>query len=332
MSEAVEAVDGSDDPVGSHFAVTGRAVRNSLIAAESASLTGARPDADGIASGASVERIARAAYVRHGVSVMARGATLDELVVAVSGASQATGFDADRFRVEVHDPADRLALTSTQVAIAVADAIPDYPDLKDPVHRFVVAVRADGLVFGEVVAVADHSYRLHDGKPWTTSSSLDSRLARALVNLVPDARSIFDPCCGAGSIVIEAASLGLEAFGVDWKTAMVGMTRENLAHFDYSGSVVQADSRTHAQPADAVVTDLPYGHAIDADEAQTRAILEQAAALAPLGVFVAPDDMSDWLAAAGYVDIEVSTVNKRRGFTRWIHVARSTRAPTPAAS
>lgn len=309
------------------LAITGRAERNGLIDAECRRLTGATPDHEGVATGASVDRIARAAHVHRGVRVITRASSLDELVAQVTDIGRTDPFEADRFRIEIHDPTDRLPQTGTEVAIALADAIPDYPDLKNPVHRFVVVSRPDGLLFGEVVAQADNSYRAHDSKPWTTSSSLDSRFARALVNLVPDASSIVDPCCGAGSIVIEAASLGLAAFGVDWKTAMVGMTNENLAHFGYTGSAVRADSRSHEQRADAVVTDLPYGNAIKADEARSRAILEQSAAQAPLGVFVAPIDISDWLVDAGYVDVEVSTVNKRRGFTRWVHEVRSTSAP-----
>ena len=55
------------------------------------------------------------------------------------------------------------------------------------------------------------------------------------------------------------------------------MTRENLAHFGYDGGVELADSRTHIQTADAVVTDLPYGNAIESDEYAIRAILEQSA-------------------------------------------------------
>ena len=204
----------------------------------------------------------------------------------------------------------------------LADVIPYGPDLKRPQHRFVVIVGADGLYLGAVVTETDAAYRRHDSKPWTTSSSLDGRFARALVNLVPSARSVLDPCCGAGSIVLEAASLGLDAYGVDWKPAMAGITRENLAHFGYTSTVVQADSRTHHQPADAVVTDLPYGHAIDADERTIRAILERCTQLAPTGVFVAPADITLRLESAGYTDIEVSTVNKRAGFTRWVHVAQ----------
>lgn len=300
--------------------ISARTARHGLIAAECAQLTGGVPDADGVAPASSLELVHRAAYVQQGVRILAEASSFEELVAVVAAAF----FDADRFRIDVHDPSGRAGPSSTEVAIALADVIPYGPDLRVPLHRFLVVPGERTWLFGEVTVSTDAGHRRHEGKPWTTSSSLDGRFSRGLVNLVPDARSLLDPCCGAGSIVLEAASLGLDARGVDWKPAMVGMTTENLAHFGYCADVARADSRTHVfAPVDAIVTDLPYGHAIDADEDTIRAILANCARSSATGVFVAPADFTDWLEAAGYSDIDVYTVMKRRGFTRWIHRARS---------
>ena len=285
-------------------------------------LTGGTPDADGVATCDRIDRIDRAAYVHRGVRIILSARTIDELRDAI--ADRANTIASDRFRIDVHDPERRSPLGRIDLAIMLANALDEYPDLRDPLHHFLVIVGEDNVLFGEIETESTASYRLHDSKPWTTSSSLDGRFSRALINLVPNASSILDPCCGAGSIVVEAASVGLDAFGVDWKPALAGMTRENLAHFDYPGTVVQADSRTHVQHVDAIVTDLPYGHAIDADEGVIRAILRQCAGLAPRAVFVAPTDITTWLTDTGFADVQVHTVMKRRGFTRWVHVANST--------
>lgn len=299
-------------------ALCARTDAHGLIAAECRSLTGGVPDAAGVALCESIELVPRAAFVHKGLRVLARAPSFEDLVAAV----EATAFAGEGFRIDVHDPSDRIDLPSLTVATLLADVMPFDPDLKHPRHRFIVAAATDEFLFGEVESEADSSYRRQDAKPWTTSSSLNGRFARALVNLVPDARSILDPCCGAGSIVLEAATLGLDAFGVDWKPAMAGMTRENLAFLELEASVAKVDSRTYHQQVDAVVADLPYGYSIDADETTTRAILEQCVANAPVGVFVAPADFTLWLEAAGYVDVEVCTVTKRAGFTRWVHKAR----------
>jgi tRNA G10 N-methylase Trm11 len=309
-------------PSNSHVAITARGERNGLVQAEAKALTGGTPNADGVAACHRIDRIDRAAYVHRGVRIILSAPTIDELRDAV--AAQANTITSDRFRIDVHDPERRSPLGRIELAILLANALEKYPDLQDPLHHFLVIIGEHNVLFGEIEAESTASYRLHDNKPWTTSSSLDGRFSRALINLVPDASSILDPCCGAGSIVVEAASLGIDAYGVDWKPALVGMTHENLAHFGYPGTVVQADSRSHVQYADAIVTDLPYGHAIDADEGVIRAILEQCAGLAPRAVFVAPTNITNWLTDTSFGDVQVHTVMKRRGFTRWIHVAEST--------
>ena len=302
-----------------HVALCVRLPRNELVQAECKSLTGGLPAADGVAICNSLDRIQRAAYIRKGVRVLARATSFGALVDAVAAAE----FDADRFRIEVYDP-ENLRLTSTRdLIVPLADVMADHPDLADPKHRFVVTLGANGCWFGEILTEAAGDFQKHDTKPWTTSSSLDARLARALINLVPDARSLLDPCCGAGSIVVEAASLGIEAVGIDWKPAMVGMTRQNLDHFDYSATVEQADARTIDVPVDAVVTDLPYGYGIKEDAATTQAILDRAATLAPTGVFVSRYDLTVQLSKAGYENIAVHCIEKRSGFIRRVHVGRS---------
>jgi predicted RNA methylase len=306
---------GTDDEL---VAVCARVPEHELIAAECQALTGGVPDEDGVAPCTSIDRIERAAFIQTGLRTIAGGATFEELVEAVAN----TDFDADRFRIDLHDPSSRLGRTTQEVAIALADVIPYGPDLRDPQQRFLVIAAKGWIRLGLIEKRSDSRYRTHEKKPWTTSSSLDPRLSRALVNLVPNAQSILDPCCGAGSILLEAASLGLTAIGVDWKPAMVGMTSINLAHFGYQAHVERADSRHIGHYADAIVTDLPYGHALDSDERTTRGILERGAELAPSAVYVAPHDITDWLTVAGYGDVEVHAVVKRRGFTRWIHVAQ----------
>lgn len=299
-----------------------RIARHGLIAAESNALFGGVPDGDGVADVERLERIERAAFAQTAMSVIAEAESLDGLIDVVADCE----FPAERFRIDVHDPSDRIGIDSADVARRLADVIDHAPDLRDPVTRFVVVATAGRLWFGAVEGVTDAGYRVHESKPWTTSSSLDPRFSRGLVNLVPDAHSILDPCCGAGSIVLEAASLGLAARGVDWKNAMAGMTRQNLAHFGYDSrpdvGVERADARDIDTTVDAVVTDLPYGHAIESDDESVRAILRRCTTLAPSGVFVAQRDISDWLRDAGHDVQAVHTVMKRKGFTRHVHVTR----------
>ena len=299
-------------------AICARTPHNALIAAECAHLTGSVPDADGFALCQSVEHIPQAAYLRTGLHILAQGATPEELLQAVSQAN----FAADEFRVEFLSLALEKRIAPQQTTLALANAIPSYPNLKQPKHRFLLVERDNGLWFGEVVAECGHTYQSHDAKPHRTSTSLPSRISRALVNLVvPGAGSVLDPCCGTGSILLEAQALGVTVFGADQNPVIVGMARENLAHFGYFGLVEPADIRDYHRPADALVTDLPYGRLLAAEETAVRTIIEHGRRLAPVAVYVAEHDLTDWLAAAGYGEISVYPVFKRDNFARYVHLA-----------
>lgn len=299
-------------------AICARSQHNALVAEECANLTGGRPNDDGVARCATVAHVPRAAYVRTGLRLLARGTTLDELVTAVEEAA----FPADAFHIDVHSSVQSLDGTHREATIELADALPFYPDLDDPRHRFVVCAMDDYLWFGEVVTEYTQDYRRHDAKPRRTSSSLSSRLSRALVNLVTPAQTILDPCCGTGSILLEAQSMGIETYGTDWNQTMVEMTRENLTQFGYDASVECTDARTITRTADAIVTDLPYGRSLETDESVVRAILRRGVELAPVAVYVAGETMTAWLEDAGYHDVAVYPVFKRAGSARYVHVAR----------
>jgi tRNA G10 N-methylase Trm11 len=292
---------------------------NGVVAAECANLTGGVPDADGFALCQRVDHIPQAAYVRTGMRIIAHGPTLDDLLEAVTQAD----FAADDFRIEFCSLARENRIPSKQTILALADAILFYPNLDHPRHRFLLIEREDGLWFGEILSECSHTYRTHATKPYNISSSLPSRMSRALVNLViPQAHSLLDPCCGTGSILLEAQALGIKAYGVDQNKRMVGMARENLAYFGYDAEVEYADARTCQQTADALVTNLPYGRFLDANETLIRTILERGRKLAPVAVYVTEHDIREWLAAAGYRDIIGHTVSKHDGFVRFVHQAQ----------
>ena len=101
------------------------------------------------------------------------------------------------------------------------------------------------------------------------------------------------------------------------------MARQNLVHFGYDVIVDHAAIQDCQRKADALVTDLPYGRLLMAEESAIRSILEHGVKLAPLAVYVAGHDICEWLADAGYDEIEVFTVNKHDRVVRYVHRAQA---------
>lgn len=302
-----------------YLAVCARLKGNQLTAAECEALTGGKPDENGIARCLDVSKIPRAAYIHSGLRLIAEAETLDELVRAVAQKE----FAAEGFRIEHLCLTREREFSWRQAVLALAGAIPYRPNLDEPQHRFLLITRAHRVQFAEYLIETEHSYQKHDAKPHHLSISLPARLSRALVNLLPDSvHSILDPCCGTGSILLEAQSLGLAVQGGDVNPHMVGMARKNLAHFGYSGTVTLQDARQITATAEAVITDLPYGRYNAMDENSVRLMVANCAQLAPTGIYVAGTDITDWLVEAGYAAVDVFRVQKWGKFTRFVHHAR----------
>lgn len=302
------------------LAICMRDLNNALIAAECQQLTGSKPERDGLAFCDALEHISRAAYVNAGARGIIQTSALADLLIWI----RHTRFQADAFHIELVDWSNAGLPSKLDVVIEVANAIRGHPNLKNPQRRFVLIVSEDSVWFGELTVAATHSYRQHDRKPRRTAGSLPSALARALVNLAgPHISSIVNPCCGTGSILLEACALGLEAHGVDWSGPNVKMSRRNLSHFGYTASVIQIDASNWTQTADALISDLPYGTAHPLDESVVFELLRNAVYQAPIAIFVAAKNLSTQLQQAGFCDIELFRIKKSKVFSRYVHRAQS---------
>jgi tRNA G10 N-methylase Trm11 len=300
-----------------YLVLCSRAPGNELVAAECEALTGGRPGPDGLAFCRTVDRVAQAAYRLIGMREIAHGATMEDLIARLVNQS----FVADGFHIDVAIRSKQVSVDSRKSIRAVADAIHGTPNLNHPQHRLLIIVSDRGFSLAEILVQAEYSYKKHDKKPFRTSSSLPSQLARALVNLVYPAQTILDPCCGTGSILLEACATGVNAYGIDRNTTMVGMTQRNLQYFGYEAVIQCKDALNCSQTAEAVVTDFPYGRFLVQDENNIKAILKQMTRLATLGVYVVDKDISAWLLEAGYRHVDVFRVPKRTGMIRFIHRA-----------
>jgi tRNA G10 N-methylase Trm11 len=227
-------------------------------------------------------------------------------------------FMIDFLRIDLDRDISKLAAIRS-----LADALQGYPDLRHPLCRYLLVVQERRLWFGEILATCKRLYRRHDAKPFHASVSLSSRLARGLVNLVlPPARSVLDPFCGTGSILLEAQALGLQTHGVDISSKMVQIARGNLAHFGYPGTVELGDARQCRQKADAIVTDLPYGRGMTKiSREENLEILKHLVHLAPRAIYLADEPIADLLTQAGYQKIDIYCVSKRIGMQRYVHCA-----------
>ena len=168
----------------------------------------------------------------------------------------------------------------------------------------------------------DYSWHHHDNKPHTYSNSLNFRVARALVNIGvgPDTgQTLIDPCCGIGTVVIEALSMGIQAKGYEINQFVANNAKRNLSFFSYPDSITAGDMHDRPEHFDVSIVDIPYGLYQQITTAEQLAILKTARRISGRMILVSFDNMDDMIREAGFTLTDKATVPKGK-FVRYINV------------
>jgi tRNA (guanine6-N2)-methyltransferase len=219
-------------------------------------------------------------------TVTAQSSSVDGLQALT--ALVADGGDLTR-SIEVADRADRLTGEFSVTVSAAHTAYGPASVIEDAVARAIsarygwqhvrlqraaidVRVFIDGTwaligvrLFDE--PLTRRSYRVADAR-----GSLRPTVAAALVRIATPGRTrlqIWDPFCGSGTILCEAASVGHEAWGTDIDPEAVGAARENISAVkrEYWGRIENADSTATKtwqkhRSVTAVISNLPWGRQV----------------------------------------------------------------------
>ncbi len=121
---------------------------------------------------------------------------------------------------------------------------------------------AGKVICGKAVFTRIEKFHLRrpDLRPGFFPVSVKPKLARALVNLTGVQKgTLWDPFCGTGGILIEAALLGIDIVGTDIDPEMIRACKKNFDHYRVQGVACVGDARQEVVECDAIVTDPPYG-------------------------------------------------------------------------
>lgn len=92
------------------------------------------------------------------------------------------------------------------------------------------------------------------------SQSLSSIDSRSIVNIATGGKNItiVDPCCGVGTILIEALSMGYRIDGYEINKGVAWKANRNLEYFGYPKIVHHQDMHTITKKYDVSILDIPY--------------------------------------------------------------------------
>ena len=196
-------------------------------------------------------------------------------------------------------------------------------DMLHPNRLFGVMNVNGQWVFGEYVKAESVWYK-HQKKPNGYSTALSTRVARAVVNIaVPNPNGIkaIDPCCGIGTVVVEALSMGIDIVGSDRNKLILPGVRENMEYFGLTGEVNLADIRDITHDYDVAIIDLPYNLCSVVTPEEQLEMLESARGFAKKVVVVTVEPIDDILINAGFSIID-RAIAKKGLFTREVIVCQ----------
>lgn len=176
-------------------------------------------------------------------------------------------------------------------------------------------------IFGTCVK-NDNDWNYHDYKPNTNSHSLGVRIARSILNIAIENSkdlSIVDPCCGVGTVVIEAASMGLNIRGYELNRKVAQSAMENLAFFGINNVIECRDMHKLHESFDVSIVDMPYGLFTTVSLTVQNEILRTARRISKKSVIITGENMDESIARAGFNIVNQCHISKGR-LTRYITV------------
>lgn len=221
-------------------------------------ITGVRPDG-GLAFSDKYVDIRHAAYLDTCVNIYFEKEDLNSLYSCIRDLN----YKEDGFRVKYINLDTYIDFKSRKkIECEISNIFPGAPDLKNPSEEFLVTQRNGKWIFGRVETRTENRWRLYSKKPHTFCNALPSRLARAIVNIGTGSQksvTLLDPCCGVGTVLLEALDIGIDAYGFDINDIVTVNANKNLTSFGFKSRVECRDAASIEGEYDVSIVDLPYG-------------------------------------------------------------------------
>lgn len=197
--------------------------------------------------------------------------------------------------------------------------------MNNPKHTLVLTKINDLWVFGYYHHGVP-SWKKYDSKPKTFSNSLDISLARSLVNIAYGTNYSLkgiDPCCGMGTVVLEALGLGYNIVGSDINPDITLSARSNLKYFGFNEEIIQNKDITTIQDSyDVCIVDLPYNLYTPITHDQQVTIMKEAYRISKKLILVTFEEMSEDVEGVGFKIKDRIQVHKGKyhSFSRYVYV------------
>ncbi|MDP4088908.1 MAG: hypothetical protein Q8930_06510 [Bacillota bacterium] len=263
----------------------------------------------------------RSAFIKECISVIYSGGSLEDIVHQI----ERDKLQYDNFKVRyVKHEDDTVAYEERLKAdSAVGYVIIGEAKLHDPDIVLGITHVNGRWIFGEYEK-NNMEWQSREVKPYNYSNALGVRTGRALVNLAAAHNSdcrLVDPCCGIGTVVMEAQSMGLSVKGFEINPLIGENAKKNLEYFGFRDVITIGDMHYIKENFDTAIVDLPYGLFNPTTLETQVAIMKTARRISDRAIIVTMENMDEHIRAAGFDIVDRCFVTKGK-FTRYISICK----------
>ncbi|MGH4122569.1 MAG: TRM11 family SAM-dependent methyltransferase [Clostridium sp.] len=194
-------------------------------------------------------------------------------------------------------------------------------EMKNPEITFGITKVDNKWIFGECESNTS-DWLFHNKKPFSYSNALKVNVCRALVNIAVGNNldySVVDPCCGIGTVLIEAISMGINIKGYEINPYIGKNAKTNLRYFGYEDVIIIGDMNEIQNKFNVAIVDLPYGIFTQITPGEQLAIMESTRRIAERMVIITFDEMDKQITSVGFHIDDKCTVSKGT-FKRHIYI------------
>ncbi|TQR20138.1 RNA methyltransferase [Psychrobacillus vulpis] len=265
----------------------------------------------------------RSPFIKERVEIIVDGETVDDIVAQASTVGSENETNKVRF-LKINDlPEENRIKNDDRLRIERTignELIGDF-DLRNPDQIYAVVPYGGRWYFGKCTK-SEPIWFKHIKKPREYSTALSTRVARAVANIAvphPEGVRAIDPCCGIGTVLVEALSMGINIVGRDINPLVCAGSRENIAYFGLTGEVKMGPIEEITETYDVAIIDLPYNLYTHASWEEQFIIINHARRIAKKVVVVTIESMDERIVKAG-LQIKDRCVTTKQQFTREILV------------
>ena len=262
----------------------------------------------------------RSPFIKHRISIIFIESSLETIVEKIRANDIAyDDFKVNYIKSEYGDVNYEERLKASK---DIGFAIQGYPDIHNPQINLAITRINDVWIFGEYKK-NDLSWQRFNKMPHSYSNGLSLKMARAIVNIAVEDKihsRVIDPCCGIGTIVLEALDLGIDICGVEISKQIAHNARNNIEFFGYNrDKIICGDMQEVKENFDIAIVDIPYGLFSPITVEEQRLIIEKSRDIAEKVILISFEEMDKELIECGFKIIDKSTLVKNK-FTRYITI------------